>query len=79
MKVDLEKIEMGVSSLTGEVYIGTLNPSRQSWRNKKLFTNQFIDTLLSKYTMIHTVEATKTVHTITCGSHEWEITIKKTK
>lgn len=35
MKVELEKIELNVSPITNEVYIGTVTPSKSKWRNNQ--------------------------------------------
>ncbi len=69
-KVDLEKVEIGFSEMTQEVYIGTLTPNGL-WRNKRLFKNSFLNIVI-KYWEGKT-------EVVKCGSSEWEITVKKIK
>lgn len=69
-KVDLDKVEIGFSPITDEVYIGTLT-SGGLWRNKRLFKNNFLNIVI-KYWEGKT-------ETVKSGSEEWEITVKKIK
>ncbi len=48
MKVDLEKIHIGVSPLTGKVFIGTIEKAGV-WRNKRDITDEFIGAVIQKW------------------------------
>lgn len=67
-KVDLDKVELGFSELTDEVYIGTLTPNGL-WRNKRNFKNSFLNIVIRFY------EGKTEI--VRSGSSEWEITVKK--
>ena len=42
MKVDLEKLELGISPLTGNIYAGVKEKNKpHAWRHKKDITEQF--------------------------------------
>lgn len=71
MKVELEKISLGHSEMTDEVYAGVKNKNETRWLEKKNVTNDFIACVLSRW------EGKS--ETITSGDSEWEITVKKIK
>lgn len=71
MKVELEKLELGCSPLTGEVFIGTLKKSRTQWINKVNVTNGFLDCVIKRWE--------NETEQIVCGSHVWQVTVKKIK
>lgn len=73
MKVDLEKVKLSVSPLTGEVYIGVTNKSGDKWLHKKQVTNEFYDAALKKFLGTDKKKTSK----ISSGSDNWEITIEK--
>lgn len=69
----LEELTIGVSPLTGEVFIGKPNKSRFKWLKKHNVTDEFTQAVLTKY-----LGKLKTAtHTIESGSEKWELTIKK--
>ena len=49
MKVDLEKLKLSVSPITGEVYVGVTNKSGVKWLHKVDVTNQFNGAVLHKF------------------------------
>jgi len=67
----LELIELGYSELTDTVYLGIKNKSRNKWLTKKEVNNSFLDCVINKW------EGKKEV--VSCGSHSWEISVKKIK
>lgn len=70
MKVELDNVTLGYSSLSGSVFAGTyVRPGL--WRHKVNVTQAFIDCAIHKW-------EGKT-ETITDDEHEWEITVKKIK
>lgn len=71
MKVDLEKITIGHSPLTDEIFAGTHNKAGNKWINKINVTNAFIGCVISRW------ENHKEV--IESGKDKWEITVKKLK
>lgn len=75
MKVDLEKLKLAVSPITGEVYIGVTNKSGEKWIHKLEVTNQFYDAVLNKLLG----SAKKKTTEISCGSAKWDVTIEKMK
>ncbi len=67
-KVDLDKITLGHSPLTGSIFAGT--PLRMGvWRHKKDVTNDFLACV------IHRFEGKSEV--IEDDENKWEITVKK--
>ena len=73
MKVDLEKLKLSVSPITGEVYVGVTNKSGVKWLHKVDVTNQFNGAVLHKFLGT----AKKKTTEISCGSAKWDITIEK--
>lgn len=71
MKVELEKIALGYSELSGTVYAGVLNKNKSMWLHKIDVTDYFIDCVIKKYE--------GSIETISSGDEEWEITVKKIK
>lgn len=69
-RVDLNKVEIGFSPITEEVYIGTLTKTGL-WNTKIPFKNKFLDCIIKLWE-----GKTKTVKS---GSSVWEITVKKIK
>ena len=69
MKIELEKITLGYSDLSEEIYAGVLNKAGNKWLNKKNVTNEFTDCVIRKYEGMTT--------TVSSGSDKWEITVKK--
>lgn len=74
MKVDLEKLKLSVSPLTGEIYVGVPNKSGEKWLHKIDVTNQFYDAVLHKFLG----SAKKKITEISCGSAKWDITVERT-
>ena len=72
MKVELEKLRLNFSPITGEVFVGTIEPKNSLlWRNKKEITNDFIHVVVNKWknkkeTFIH-------------DGYEYEVSVKATK
>lgn len=69
MKVELEKLRLAKSSLTDEVFIGTINKKGDKWLNKANVTRDFITAAIARW------EGQK--ETISSGKEKWEISIKK--
>lgn len=70
MKVELEKIRLGHSPLTDNIYAGTIL-KEGVWRNKHDVTNDFLSAVIARF------EGKK--ETISAGKEKWEITVKKIK
>lgn len=73
MKVDLEKLKLSVSPITGEVFVGITNKSGEKWLHKLEVTNQFLDALLHKFLGREKKKKTE----IYCGSAKWDITVER--
>lgn len=71
MKVDIDKLHLGHSELTDEIFVGTLTPTKTKWRNKINVTNMFLDCVIKRWE--------GQTEEVTCGSHSWEVTVKKIK
>lgn len=70
MKVELDNITLGYSSLSGSVFAGTpLKPG--VWRHKKEVTNDFLTCVINKWEDKSEI--------IQSGDDQWEITVKKLK
>lgn len=69
MKVELEKLKLGHSSLTDRIFIGTVVKSGDKWINKVDVTNDFIACVLARW------ENQKEV--IESDKGKWEISVKK--
>lgn len=70
MKVELDNIRLGHSSLTDKIYAGILVPSKQpSWKHKVDVTNDFITAVINRWE--------NKSENISSGNDEWEITVKK--
>ena len=68
MKVELDNVTLGYSSLSGEVFAGTsIKPG--IWRHKIAVTNSFITCVIQKWEGYTEV--------IASGDDQWEITVKK--
>ena len=70
MKVELDNVTLGYSSLSGSVFAGT-TIKQGVWRHKVNVTKSFIDCVIHKYE--------GKIETITDGESEWQITVKKIK
>ena len=70
MKVELDNVNLGYSSLSGSVFAGT-NIKPGVWRHKGNVTQSFIHCVIQKYE--------GKIETIASGDNEWEITVKKIK
>jgi hypothetical protein len=71
MKVDLEKITLGYSPQSGNIFAGTIL-KEGVWRNKIDVTNAFIDCVVAKWK--------NKKETFTCSDGSTiEISVKKTK
>lgn len=46
MKVDLEKVRLGMTALTEEVFVGIPERDNQSFKHKHNLTNDFIKTVI---------------------------------
>lgn len=75
MKVDLEKIKLSSSPLTGEVFAGITNKTGEKWLHKVERTNEFYEVVLQKFLGAAKEKCT----VISSGSSKWEITVKKIK
>lgn len=71
MKVDLEKVELNFNPLTEEIFVGRLVPNKNEWKHKKNVTNQFLDCVIKRWE--------NKSETLSCGSHSWEVTVRKIK
>ncbi len=72
MKVDLDKIRLGFSPITGEVYAGTVETNNVSlWKNKIDVTNDFIHTVVNKWR--------NKKETFKHDGYEYEISVKVKK
>jgi hypothetical protein len=70
MKVELDNVTLGYSSLSEYIFAGTsIKPG--VWRHKVNVTKSFLDCVIQKF------EGKTT--TITDDESEWEITVKKIK
>lgn len=49
MKVELNNITIGVSPITGEVYLGILDKKGDKWKYKKDITARFISCIIEKF------------------------------
>lgn len=49
MKIEVEQIRLGSSSLSDRVYAGTLTPSGNIWRHKVDVTNDFIGCVIARW------------------------------
>lgn len=49
MKVDLEKIKLGHSSMSDSVYAGTVNAKSKKWINKIDVTNDFLACVIARF------------------------------
>ena len=70
MKVELEKIVLGHSSLTDRIHAGVLNKKGNMFLQKKDVSNLFIDCVIRRW------EGQK--ETISAGDKKWEISVKNT-
>ena len=70
MKVELDNVTLGYSSLSGSVFAGA-TIKQGVWRHKVNVTKSFIDCVIHKYE--------GKIETITDGESEWQITVKKIK
>lgn len=73
MKIDLEDIEIGISPLTDEVFVGILDKKNPNlWKHKKSVTNGFLTCVISRWNGYK--------QTITSSDgQKYEISIKKMK
>lgn len=70
MKVDLDKIKLGHSPLSGRIFAGIII-KEGVWRHKIDVTNDFLTCVIHKWEG-HT-------EVIDAGDDKWEITVKKIK
>jgi hypothetical protein len=49
MKVELQNLTIGHSSLSDSVFVGTLNKAKNKWVNKKDVTGEFIGCVISRF------------------------------
>ncbi len=49
MKVELEKLEMNISPLTDEVYVGIKEKNKDEWKHKVNLTNNFIGCVIQRW------------------------------
>ena len=75
MKVELEKVRIGASPITDEVFVGITNKSGNLWLKKVNATNQFYDAVLSHFLG----DARKTERILKTGSSEFKITVERIK
>lgn len=68
MKVEIEKIRLGKSALTDNVFAGIPLKDGQ-WRHKIDITNDFITCVIRRWE--------NQTEIISAGEHKWEITVKK--
>ena len=73
MKVDLEKLRLSVSPITGEIYVGITNKTGEKWLHKLNVSNQFYDVVLYKFLG----SANKKTTEISSYAGKWDITIEK--
>ncbi len=71
MKVELEKIELGHSPISDEVFAGIKNKAKTMWLKKINVTNSFLSCVIGRW------ENKK--ETIIRDGSEWEISVKKIK
>lgn len=71
MKIELEKLVLGHSSLTDKVHAGVLNKKGDLFLHKTDVTNSFIDCVIRRW------EGQK--ETIGGGDNKWEISVKRIK
>ena len=71
MKVELEKLKMGHSQLTDNIFVGTII-KEGVWRNKFNMTNEFLFCVIARF-------EGKTESIIGENGEEWEVTVKKIK
>jgi hypothetical protein len=69
MKVELEKIRLGMAAISEDIIIGIPSKDKISFNHKKVVTSDFIKTVID-WCGIHK-------RTITGGGCKWEITVKK--
>jgi len=59
MKVELENLTIGVSPLTGEVFVGTTEKGKPGvWKHKKEITNAFTFCIIEKFGPNHATKVT---------------------
>jgi hypothetical protein len=71
MKVELENIKLGHSSITDRIFAGITNKKGDKWLNKQDVTDTFIGAVISRWE--------NQTETIVSGKDEWQITVKKLK
>ena len=75
MKIELENIRLGHSSLTDKVFAGVLAPCKNEkpllWKHKKDVTDDFISAVIARWE--------NQTEKITAGDNQWEITVRKIK
>lgn len=49
MKIELDKLTLGISPLTDTVYAGVLNPAGKTWRHKKDVSDEFIACAIERW------------------------------
>lgn len=72
MKVDLEKLRLGVTAMTDEIVVGIPSKDNKSLLHQKVVTNDFIAALIDWN------GGCRRIITSSDGT-EWEIIVKKTK
>lgn len=71
MKIELDNLRLGHSSLTDKVFAGVRNKKGDLWLHKTDVTGDFISAVISRW------ENQK--ETIGSGDQRWEIQVKKLK
>lgn len=71
MKIELEKITLGVGLISENVFAGVLNKRKDMWIHKVDVTNSFIDSVIKKYE--------GKVEVVSSEEGTWEISVKKVK
>ena len=71
MKVDLEKVRIGMVAITEDVCVGIPDKDNMSFKHKHIVTNDFIKTVIDW--------CGRYKRTITGGGKKYEITCKEVK
>lgn len=66
---DLEKLDLGHSPLTDNIFVGVLNKAKNIWKYKRDITNGFLMCVIQRWENKSEV--------IKSGTDEWEVSVRK--
>ncbi len=66
---DLDRLDLGHSPLSDNIYLGVLNKAKNIWKYKRDVTNGFLQCVIQRWE--------NQTEIIKSGSDEWEVTVRK--